>query len=131
MPHDGQDMSMKSNPILMELLDEYQKTNNEDLKPTPRLFSTILSSWAKQSKVEPNAAERAELLMAKMVEEYKVEPNIYHYSIVLDAWAKSQADDAPDRARAILDHMNSPNSSFTVRFSCLFLGCAAGIANGG
>ena len=102
----------KAEKVLEDLLYEYDQSSpdNQNLKPNTRTVSTILSAWAKQSKDRPEAAERAEMWMKRISEDYGVDPNVYSYSIVLDAWAKSKNSDSPDRARAILDHMNSSSS---------------------
>jgi pentatricopeptide repeat protein len=82
-----------------------------NLVPDTATWNTLLLGWSQNQK-DPQAAERAESILNKMrllydsgaVEE---SPDVFSYSIVLDAWAKKAWTDpkAAQRAQSLLEQM--------------------------
>ena len=86
--------------------------------PNTVCFNAVLDAWAKSSV--RGAAQRAEQILTRMRDLYNeqrqsakegrelfVQPDIFSYSIVLNAWANSKERGAAKRAEDILRHMQA------------------------
>jgi len=74
------------------------------MKPTVVTFTAILNAWSKAAGV-PEAAEKAHELLDRMNDEYGIEPNVFSYSAVLDAYARSANPDAAEKAVGLFRDM--------------------------
>jgi len=92
--------------ILEAMLQEYSLNHSPRLKPNVQVFTPVLTAWA-HSKGADDAAERVERWLKRMKTEYGVNPNVISYSVALDAWARSPIREGADRARGILDWLQS------------------------
>lgn len=100
--------------LLDELWNKYkasQASGDKDAnayKPTVQTLTSVLHAW---SEFYP---QQAEALLQRMEKDYDVIPNVYSYSVVLNAWAKNASSpkypDAPDRALLILNSMTGSSS---------------------
>ena len=74
------------------------------MKPTVVTFTAILNAWSKASNA-PEASEKAHELLHRMKEEYGIEPNVFSYSSVLDAYARSNDPEAASKALLLFRDM--------------------------
>lgn len=97
--------------VMLELLQEYQRTKDLDLVPNQIHFSALIDAWAKSLQV--GAPQRAEALLERMYALAKetnhdhLMPTVITFNSVIHAWAKSNEVDAASRAEAILYRMQS------------------------
>jgi hypothetical protein len=89
--------------VLMQMVDAY-RGGNENVKPDPVSFSTVLLAYAKSNVRSTSTLRRCEELF-EMMEEVGVIRNCYTYSALQNVYARSGQPDAPERAKAILDYM--------------------------
>jgi len=95
----------KAASFLEACLQEYDTTKNPRMKPTAVTFTAILNALSKVAMTIPDAATKAHLLLHRMKDEYGIEPNVFSYSAVLDAYARSKRPDAADKALRLFRDM--------------------------
>ena len=91
----------------LELLEDSErqyKKGNKSMKPTLLLYSAVFQALAKTRSVK--SAEKAEqLLRRKLTFRARPKMTTVAFNAVIDAWARSGASDAPEKAQAILNEM--------------------------
>uniref|UniRef100_A0A7S1ULX4 Pentacotripeptide-repeat region of PRORP domain-containing protein n=1 Tax=Grammatophora oceanica TaxID=210454 RepID=A0A7S1ULX4_9STRA len=77
-----------------------EEMNELGVEPTVVTYSSLIHAFGVRGK-----ALEAETVFRDMVEAKKVEPNTISFNTVLNAWAKSDDADAPDRCLQLLEEM--------------------------
>jgi len=92
------------------LLDEMSRlassTNNKDLTPDTVTYTTVIDAYGRRGR-----AEKAEEVLREMLSSPGIEPDVKSFASVMNAWSKSEADDAPERCKRLLDDMSLLASS--------------------
>ena len=96
----------EAHKFLEECLYEYDQKKDPQMKPTAVTFTAILNAWSKAENV-PDAAEKAHAMLHRMKDDYGIDPNVFSYSAVLDAYARSGHPDSADKAHELFCNMRS------------------------
>ena len=109
--------SRKAHEFLEICLDEYNETRDPRMKPTVVTFTAILNAWSKATNA-PEASERAHGLLHRMKDEYGIEPNVFSYSSVLDAYSRSNHPDAASKALSLFREMREVRKLEPNAYTC-------------
>mmetsp|Transcript_25747 Transcript_25747/g.38872 ORF Transcript_25747/g.38872 Transcript_25747/m.38872 type:complete len:1367 (+) Transcript_25747:119-4219(+) len=110
-----EDSVHKAQGCMNKLIDLYEKTRDDKYRPDIISYSTLLSAWARSG--QPDAAENAETLLLKMIEDSKMnpkhspQPNTICFNEVLYSWARSGHPNAISRMRTIFQLMYDMNEA--------------------
>ena len=91
---------------LFEFFDAHFREPQQNPCPDTIAFSTTINAWSNSSN--PNAPDRADSLLQKLVQLYDSEkkkiykPDIVTYTNVMQCWIKSKRPEAPEKVEAIL-----------------------------
>lgn len=92
--------------LLARLVERYEQTQDERLRPNSVVYNCLLAAYAKSGK-GTQAADLSLQLLNKMGDL----ADVISYNTVLHAMAKSGAPDAGERAQALIDAMHvAPNA---------------------
>jgi hypothetical protein len=75
-----------------------EKSGISELLPSPKLYINLINRWSES--VAADAIEQIDILFKKMAEIAK--PGNYEYSILQNAWCRSNRPDAPQQVESIL-----------------------------
>jgi len=90
--------------VMEHLSVRFRKRHNGDAPwtkhPPIPLYKIVLGALAKVGR-----GQEAETLILQMLRKSKIVPDVECFNLVAAAWSKSDADDAPERCRRLLDGM--------------------------
>ena len=108
---------LRAEEILLTMERQYQE-GNKDVEVTVFGFNCVIDGWARVARKFPcgKAGKRAEALLEWMLELDKLDgksrqlkPDIITMNSLINAWSKSPAPDAAQRAQNILEYMETCN----------------------
>jgi pentatricopeptide repeat protein len=96
--------------LLLEMHQEYNRTQNVAFHPRRSVFGMVLNAWAKSGLQE--APQRAESILRRMFQLHEqhqldTKPDVICYSSVMNCWAQSEQREAADKSMALLREMQS------------------------
>jgi len=100
------DGAVRTEQKLWEFYDAHIQDPQRNPSPDTIAFSTTINAWSKSS--DPNALDRADALLRKLVELNDSENNIMHkpdivtYTNVMQCWIKSKKPEAPEKVESML-----------------------------
>lgn len=89
--------------ILMEMEQRFEETSNEFIRPDVVSYSTTISAMARTGR-KGYGATRAENILNRM-EAAGIVPNTITFNSCLKCWARSNDNNAPERAEALVKRM--------------------------
>jgi len=98
--------AVRTEQKLWEFYDAHIKEPQRHPSPDTIAFSTTINAWSNSS--DPNAPNRADALLRKLIEIYETKkktlhkPDIVTYTNVMQAWVKSKKPEAPEKVESIL-----------------------------
>jgi hypothetical protein len=93
----------RAEQILQEMIQAHRKYPQTAPAPCTISYNNVLNAWSK-SKLD-GAPGRAEKILKFMIQNDDIQPDVYSFTSVLDALAKSKEPDKATRARALLDQL--------------------------
>jgi pentatricopeptide repeat protein len=96
--------------LLLTMKQQYLAGEESYLRPNTIAYSAVISALARAGQ-----AEGAEALLEEMDSDYldgndSCKPNVLSFSVVWDAWSKSESPDAPQHAESILERMTQQHA---------------------
>jgi len=91
---------------LWEFYDAHIQEPRTNPSPDTISFSTTINAWSKS--LDPNASDRVDALLRKMIELYDCEnkniykPDVVTYTSVMQCWIKSKKPEGPEKVESIL-----------------------------
>jgi len=103
--------AVQTEKILWEFFERHIQEPQMNPCPDRIAFTTTIKAWSKSTN--PDAPNRAESLLRKMIELYddgknqNFKPDVMTYTSVIQCWVKSKKFEAPEKAECILRHLQS------------------------
>merc|ERR1712238_343451 len=103
--------AVQTEKILWEFYERHIQEPQMNPCPDRIAFTTTIKAWSKSTN--PDAPNRAESLLRKMIELYddgknqNFKPDVMTYTSVIQCWVKSKKFEAPEKAECILRHLQS------------------------
>jgi len=110
----------RAEKILKRMEQLYETGERDELCPNTISYNTVISAYARSG--EMGSERRAERILRRMhklsqqkdnsdgnnendQQQYSCKPDLISYNTVINAWSRSKDPDGPNRAEAILNHM--------------------------
>jgi len=96
----------RCNQLFRHLQKLYAESDNKDIKPNTISYGMVIAAFAKFGR-----AIEAESILQELLDEFKrtkdpdLAPNAFVYNAVIDAWSKSNKNDAVQKSEALIDDM--------------------------
>ena len=103
--------------LLRKILEDPNLQDITGIRPNSRSFNSCLNAWARASKHNQDAAQKAEKLLHEMIEESRnldpmdmdgiprIQPDVYSFTAVMSAHGRSNNKQKTMRVRQLLDEL--------------------------
>jgi len=104
---EGGAAAQRAETLLQQMNELYQKSGDENLRPTTGIFNAVINSWARsKERMAPVRAEQILNWMQNLRPELSVQPDKYTFNTVIHAYAKAGGTEAAVKAQELLTKMH-------------------------